>query len=88
MPEIEERLVNCFVAVFPELDRAEAITASSESVQGWDSVAGVTLLAVVEEEFGMSIEVQDLSTLTSYQGFLSYLEGVSGDSRECQTPGA
>ena len=73
MDEMQERLAKCFLAVFPELRMDEIIEASSSSVQNWDSVAGVTLLAVVEEEFGISIEVDDLDKFNSYKGFLDYL---------------
>jgi acyl carrier protein len=75
MDNTQVRLTNCFLAVFPELPRDQIATASSATVPGWDSVAGVTLLAVVEEEFGIPAETDDLSRFNSFQGFLSYLEG-------------
>ena len=52
MPEIRERLIHCFQAVFPDLSESEAAHATAQGVAGWDSVATVTLTAVVEEEFG------------------------------------
>ena len=73
MDEQHARLVNCFLAVLPELSADEVSSATSASVQSWDSVAGVTLLAVVEEEFGISVEADDLSQFDSFQGFLNYL---------------
>jgi acyl carrier protein len=86
MDDKQVRLAGCFLAVFPELSSDGITEASSVSVQNWDSVAGVTLLAVVEEEFGIIIEDDDLSKFNSYEGFLSYLQEtgngkrVSGDS--------
>lgn len=74
MDEIRERLADCFLAVFPELARREVTRASSASVSTWDSVAGVTLMAVVEEEFGVAIETQDPSALTSYEGYFAFLQ--------------
>jgi acyl carrier protein len=74
MDEKEIRLAECFLAVFPELSTDEVTKACSTSVQSWDSVAGVTLLAVVEEEFGISIEVEDLARFDSFKGILSYLQ--------------
>jgi acyl carrier protein len=68
------RLANCFLAVFPELNDEDISNATSATVQSWDSVAGVTLLAVVEEEFGITVEVDDLSEFNSFQGFLNYLQ--------------
>ena len=73
MDEQQARLVNCFLAVFPELSADEVGSATSATVASWDSVAGVTLLAVVEEEFGLTLETDDLSRFDSFQGFLSYL---------------
>jgi acyl carrier protein len=73
MDERQVRLAGCFLAVFPELSTDRITEASSISVQSWDSVAGVTLLAVVEEEFGIVIEGDDLARFNSFEGFLNYL---------------
>ncbi len=81
MDEQESRLTECFVAVFPELAASEIPQASSTSLQSWDSVTNVTLLAVVEEEFGISMEVDDLAKFDSFRSILAYL-------REVGKPGA
>ena len=80
MGDSRERLANCFLAVFPNLHGEEINNATSTTVQGWDSVAGVTLLAVVEEEFGISIEDNDLTRFNSFHGFLSYLQEAMADN--------
>jgi acyl carrier protein len=74
MDEKQMRLAECFLAVFPDLSTVEITKACSTSVQGWDSVANVTLLAVVEEEFGVSMEVGDLGRFDSFTGILNYLK--------------
>lgn len=74
MDEQQKRLANCFGAVFPELSNEEILHASSKTVPSWDSVAVVTLLAVVEEEFGISIEEENPAEFDSFQGILSYLQ--------------
>lgn len=76
MDEQEKRLASCFLAVFPELSWDEITLASSTTVADWDSVAVVTLLAVVEEEFELSIEVEDPARFDSFQRFLDYLREV------------
>ena len=76
MDEIQTRLANCFAAVFPELSHQEIIHASSTTVPGWDSVAGVTLLTVVEEEFGISIEEDDPAKFDSFDRILVYLQEI------------
>jgi acyl carrier protein len=73
MDEKEIRLTKCFLAVFSELADSEVNNASSSSVASWDSVTTVTLLALVEEEFGINIEVEDASRFDSFQEILSYL---------------
>jgi len=74
MDKLQQRLANCFCAVFPELSREEAIHASSATVQSWDSVAVVTLLTVIEEEFGITIDEEDPATFDSFQRVLAYLQ--------------
>jgi acyl carrier protein len=83
MDEQQKRLANCFCAVFPELSSEEIIHASSGTVQSWDSVAVVTLLTVIEEEFGISIEEDDPAKFDSFQRILSYLQEAE---RKRQSP--
>jgi acyl carrier protein len=74
MDEQQTRLANCFLAVFPELSSEEVTQASPITVQSWDSVATVTLLSVIEEEFGINVEVEDPAKFGSFQHILSYLQ--------------
>ena len=76
MDEQEKRLASCFLTVFPELSLDDVAHASSTTVQSWDSVAVVTLLAVVEEEFGFTIEAENPGDFDSFQKFLDYLREV------------
>ena len=75
MTDIRSRLIQCFSAVFPELSEEQIQHASIETVETWDSFAAVTLLAVVQEEFGVQIEDADLMELTSFERMLAYLQG-------------
>ncbi|MGA8439329.1 MAG: acyl carrier protein [Candidatus Sulfotelmatobacter sp.] len=81
MDDKEMRLVECFLAVFPELTDYEIRNACSTSVRGWDSAAVVTLLAVIEEAFGISIEVDDPARFDSFKGILDYLREAENDSQ-------
>jgi|SRR5215469_8919817 len=74
MDQIEEKLISCFSAVLPELSSEEILQASAVNALNWDSVATVSLIAVIEEEFGISIEIDDLSQFDSFQGILGYLK--------------
>jgi acyl carrier protein len=83
MDEQQKRLASCFSAVFPELSCEEIIHASPATVPSWDSVAVVTLLTVIEEEFGISIEEDDPAKFDSFQRILSYLQEAE---RKSQSP--
>ena len=74
MPDSRQRLIRCFQAVFPDLTDADAPRASIHRVAAWDSVAQVTLAAVVEEEFGFQFAVEELEKLDSFDAFLSRLD--------------
>ena len=74
MDEIEKRLAACFSAVLPDLSPDEIKNASTTSVDSWDSVTTVTLLAVIEEEFAISIEDLDPAKFDSFQNILTYLQ--------------
>jgi acyl carrier protein len=45
-----------------------------ESVPAWDSLAAVTLIAVLEQEFDTQIDLMELPELTSYQAVRDYLQ--------------
>lgn len=71
---VKKRLIRCFRAVFGQLTPEELMHASADSVEGWDSVATVTLAALVEEEFGVQLEPSELEQLTSFECILRILE--------------
>jgi acyl carrier protein len=79
--QISERLSNCFATVFPDLTPEEIPRASHASVATWDSLATVTLIAVIEEEFGVSVEPEAFDYMVSYDLALEYLEKKVGDAR-------
>jgi acyl carrier protein len=66
--------MRCFRAVFGALTPEEIPAASAEWVAGWDSVATVTLAAVIEEEFGIQFDASELEQITSFSGILAILE--------------
>ncbi len=68
-----QRLTNCFQVVFPELPPASIATASTATVAAWDSVAAITLMNVIEDEFGFEMDLDDLADLDSFEKVYSYL---------------
>ncbi len=73
MAELESRLVNCFATAFPELDPQEIPSVAMGSLASWDSLVGITLLSLIEEEFGLSISPDDVADLVSFELILDYL---------------
>jgi acyl carrier protein len=78
MDEMEKRLATCFSSVLTELGSEEIKQASATSVESWDSVTTVTLIAVIEEEFGISIDDVDPTKFDSFPNILAYLQQVVG----------
>ena len=75
MDNLEQRLENVFATVFPDLPPNKIRTASQDSVETWDSVAAITLLNLIEEEFGVQMEFEDIGDLTSFSSIAEYLKG-------------
>ena len=73
MDELDSRLVYCFATAFPELALQEIPSVSMGSLASWDSLAGITLLSLIEEEFGLSISPDDATGLVSFELILHYL---------------
>jgi acyl carrier protein len=71
---IDDRLAECFAAVFPRLSPSQIRNATSQSVEGWDSVAFVTLIAAIEEEFQITIPSDAYPKLDSFPAFAQQLE--------------
>ena len=77
MNSTEARLINCFQLVFPNLNENDIVRATPASVSTWDSVATVTLISVVEEEFGIQMDLDRVEEMVSFEGFLKNLQSVS-----------
>jgi acyl carrier protein len=77
MADFESRLVNCFAIAFPELAPQEIPSVSMGSLASWDSLAGITLVSVIEEEFSLSISPDDVAGLVSFELILDYLRRLS-----------
>ncbi len=79
MNDVAKRVAQCFQSVFPALPVEQIAGASTASTSIWDSVAQVTLLSVLSEEFQVDFEVEDFERLGSYARIVEYLEGKVGD---------
>ena len=73
MHDIEPRLIRCFTAVFPDVPADLITTYHQNNTTGWDSVATATLFAVIEEEFAIELDLDDLQNLDSFARLQEYL---------------
>ncbi len=60
------RLINCFKKVFPAMSTADIPSATQEGTSAWDSVAHVTLLSLISEEFAIDIDFEEFAEATSF----------------------
>ena len=78
MDQVTERLRDCFREVFPDLSDDQVETAVRAEMPEWDSLATLTLLTVVEEEFGLQLDDEAIAKLTSFAAVRSVVEANGG----------
>jgi acyl carrier protein len=71
--DLAQRLLTCFAAVFPTRSREELAFASRDAIDEWDSLASVTLLSLVNEEFRTDLDLFDLQDLGSFEALLGHV---------------
>jgi acyl carrier protein len=69
----DDRLMRCFALAFPSAGRDEIRVAKFDAISGWDSLRGVTLLAILDEEFGVQIDLSELLELETFGALKRYL---------------
>lgn len=72
--EVEMRLKDCFRTVFPDLPVDQISSASQATVRAWDSIATVTLISMIDEEFGVELDLDKLSELDSFTSICACIE--------------
>ena len=70
---VKEKLTRCFRTMFPSLPEASIPRASTNTVSAWDSLAAITLLRLVEEEFDTEVDLAKLGDLNSFESLAEYL---------------
>ena len=74
MSELDMRLSALFRATFPDLRTQNLRDVTRDSVAKWDSIAAVTLFALIEEEFGERFDLEEAAEWTSYVQIRDALE--------------
>jgi acyl carrier protein len=72
--DIEKRLKECFRIVFPDLPEGQISSASQATVSAWDSIATVTLVNMIDQEFGIELDLDRLSELDSFTNISACVE--------------
>ena len=86
MDEIESKLARCFDAVFPALGGENIPSATQENLAEWDSLASLTLLGVINEEFGPALDYEDLDSFTSFGSICEILSRRTPEARSSGLP--
>ena len=73
MNDVTQRLTKCFRAVFPELTDAQIESADMKNTPRWDSVNHIMLITVIDEEFGVDLDLEDLDLISSFRGLRNCL---------------
>lgn len=63
--DIHSRLTDVFRSVFSDEKIELEDTMTANDINGWDSVAHITLIFAIEEEFGIQFSTAELSNLTN-----------------------
>ncbi len=75
--KIRAKLTECFLLVFPKLDRSRVESASVDNLKQWDSVAQVNLLTVIGEEFGIDIDYEEFEGANSFDALAQRLSQLA-----------
>jgi acyl carrier protein len=73
MDKSRARLTQCFALVFPDLTDEQIWKASQATVAEWDSVAAITMMNVIEDEFGIAMELDEVAEFDSFERVLEYV---------------
>jgi acyl carrier protein len=74
MSEQDDRLVQCFASVFPTMSEGEISASDFVPLFDIDSLAGVTLVTLIDQEFGVSVDVSDLLELGSFEAISQFVQ--------------
>lgn len=64
---------NCFVEGL-ELDMESVESATMESVERWDSIGQMSLVALLEDAFNIELDPDELMSFTSYSAGIQILK--------------
>jgi acyl carrier protein len=75
MDESRARLIKCFELDFPDLPADAVPSASQSTLPEWDSVAAITMMNVIEDEFGIEMDLEEVAGFDSFERIHDYVAG-------------
>lgn len=78
---LRTRLTQCFSTVFPALTEDQILAARPENVSEWDSIAAITLVNVIEEEFNVALDFEQMAELRSFADIEGYLDQLPVEAK-------
>lgn len=78
MSELDDRLARCFASVFPTLSEGEIRSSHVAPLFDVDSLAAVTFVTLIDQEFGVNVELSDLLELGSFEAIAQFLRKWNG----------
>ena len=61
-----EKLTNVFVETF-SIDASKTAGLQYQGIEAWDSVGHMSLVAAIEDEFGISMDTDDIIDMSSFE---------------------
>jgi len=74
MDDVTQRLIGCFQIVFPDLPASDIPRLSQAAAANWDSVAAITLMNVLEDEFSIEMDLDQVAELDSFDKLHTYVQ--------------
>lgn len=71
--DIESIVLEIFESLFPKKDSEQIKNLSQGNTDQWDSMTQVNLIAAIEGEFDLVIDIDSASTLQSYEDCVQFV---------------
>lgn len=70
----EEKLKELISEVLDIEQSAVTEDLTSDMVETWDSLAHLRLVTAIEQEFGISLTMEEINSMTGYRRILEYID--------------
>jgi acyl carrier protein len=71
--DLDSRLFRCFSSTFPSLTDKDIRELDVTYVMDMDSLAAVTLVTLIDDEFGVMVDAETLTKLGNFRAIQEYL---------------